>query len=75
VASDGGIFSFGDAKYYGAMGGKPLSRPVVGIASTPSGLGYWEVASDGGIFSFGDASFDGSTGGTPLVKPVVAMSG
>jgi len=56
------------------MGGKPLTRPVVAIASTPDGRGYWEVASDGGIFAFGDAGFDGSMGGRPLVKPVVGMS-
>jgi hypothetical protein len=56
------------------MGGKPLSRPVVAIAATPGGRGYWEVASDGGIFAFGDAPFDGSMGGKPLVKPVVGMS-
>ena len=36
--------------------------PVVGMAATPSGHGYWLVASDGGIFSFGDAPFYGSTG-------------
>ncbi len=35
VASDGGIFAFGDAGYYGSMGGQPLAKPVVGIASTP----------------------------------------
>ena len=51
-----------------------LARPVVGIASTPSGAGYWEVASDGGIFTFGDASYRGSTGGEALVAPVVGMS-
>jgi hypothetical protein len=74
VASDGGIFAFGDAGYYGSMGGKPLDRPVVGIASTPNGGGYWEVASDGGIFAFGDAGYYGSMGGTALVQPVVGMS-
>jgi len=37
-----------------------LDKPVVGMASTPSGSGYWLVASDGGIFSFGDARFFGS---------------
>ena len=37
------------------MGGIPLNKPVVGLASTPDNKGYWEVASDGGIFSFGDA--------------------
>ena len=40
-----------------------LNRPIVGMASTPDGKGYWLVASDGGIFAFGDAAFYGSTGG------------
>ena len=31
VASDGGIFSFGDAQFYGSMGGKPLNAPIVGM--------------------------------------------
>ena len=74
VASDGGIFSFGDASFYGSMGGTPLNKPIVGVAATPDGKGYWEVASDGGIFSFGDASFYGSMGGTPLNKPIVGMA-
>ena len=54
-ASDGGIFNFGNAGFFGSMGGTPLNKPVVGIAATPDGKGYWEVASDGGIFSFGNA--------------------
>ena len=66
VASDGGVFSFGDAGFHGSMGGKPLNKPVVGMAATPDGLGYWLVASDGGIFNFGDAGFFGSAGDTPL---------
>jgi hypothetical protein len=74
AASDGGVFTFGDAQFFGSMGGKPLNEPVVGMASTPSGDGYWEVASDGGIFSFGDADFYGSMGGKPLNKPVVGMA-
>ncbi|MDA8357182.1 MAG: hypothetical protein M0Z95_13030, partial [Actinomycetota bacterium] len=36
VASDGGIFSFGGATFYGSMGGKPLDAPVVGMAGTPA---------------------------------------
>ena len=39
--------------------------PIVGMAATPTGRGYWLVASDGGIFTFGDASFHGSTGRRP----------
>jgi hypothetical protein len=60
VASDGGIFSFGDATYFGSMGNQALIAPVVGMTATPDGGGYWLVASDGGIFSFGDATFFGS---------------
>ncbi len=74
VASDGGVFSFGDANFYGSMGGKPLNKPIVGMASTPDGKGYWLVASDGGVFSFGDANFYGSMGGTALNESVVAMT-
>ena len=56
------------------MGGKHLNQPVVGIAETPDGRGYWEVAADGGVFAFGDAVFQGSMGGQPLNAPVVGIS-
>ena len=65
VASDGGIFSFGNARFYGSMGGRRLDDRC-GIAPTPDGGGYWEVASDGGVFAFGDARFYGSMGGARL---------
>jgi hypothetical protein len=74
VATDGGIFSFGDAKFYGSMGGRPLNKPIVGMTPTYSGHGYWMDATDGGIFSFGDAKFYGSMGGRPLNKPMVGMA-
>jgi hypothetical protein len=50
-----------------------LNKPIVGIAATPDGQGYWEVASDGGLFAFGDAAFYGSMGGKPLNKPIVGI--
>ena len=31
TASDGGVFSFGDANFYGSMGGTVLNKPIVGI--------------------------------------------
>jgi hypothetical protein len=73
VASDGGVFSFGDAHFHGSTGAIRLTRPIVGMAGTPSGHGYWLVASDGGVFSFGDADFHGSTGAISLVSPIVGM--
>jgi hypothetical protein len=74
VASDGGIFAFGDAGFHGSMGGHQLNAAIVGMAATPDGGGYWEVASDGGIFSFGDAAFWGSTGNLSLYRPIVGMA-
>ena len=74
VASDGGIFSFGDGNFYGSMGNRRLNRPIVGMAATPSGNGYWMVASDGGMFSFGGARYHGSMGGRPLARPIVGMA-
>jgi hypothetical protein len=74
VASDGGIFSFGGAPYYGSTGGTVLNKPVVGMAATHDGGGYWLVASDGGVFSYGDAHFYGSTGSMVLNKPIVGMA-
>ncbi|HET6794991.1 MAG TPA: SpoIID/LytB domain-containing protein [Acidimicrobiales bacterium] len=73
-ASDGGVFSFGAARFHGSTGAMKLNRPVVGMAGTASGDGYWLVASDGGIFSFGDAAFHGSTGNIRLNRPVVGMA-
>ena len=74
VASDGGIFAFGDAGFFGSTGAMTLAKPIVGMAATPSGRGYWLVASDGGIFAFGDAGFFGSTGAMTLAKPIVGMA-
>ncbi len=74
VAADGGVFSYGDAGFYGSKGGTPLNRPVVGMAATPDGKGYWLVAADGGVFAYGDAGFFGSHAGSPLRQPVVGMA-
>ena len=48
--------------FYGSMGGKHLSGPIVGMATDTATGGYWEVAADGGVFTF-HAPFYGSMGG------------
>jgi hypothetical protein len=58
--------------------GSPKQRtraPLVGMAASPTGNGYWLVGSDGGVFAFGDARFHGSTGGRRLNRPIVGMAG
>jgi SpoIID/LytB domain protein len=73
-ASNGAVFTFGGATYYGSAGALSLNKPVVGMAATADDAGYWLVATDGGIFSYGDAVFHGSTGGMTLNEPVVGMA-
>lgn len=64
VGLDGGVFSFGDAGFYGSLPSLHISvQDIVGIASTPDGHGYWLLGADGGVFSFGDATFYGSLPG------------
>ena len=74
VARDGGVFSFGDAGFFGSTGAMRLNEPIVAAAATPSGRGYWLVARDGGVFSFGDAGFFGSTGDIRLNEPIAASA-
>ena len=70
----GTVLPFGAAANEGSLAGTSLNAPVVAMAPTPDGHGYWLVASDGGVFSFGDAKFHGSTGGLNLNRPIVAMA-
>jgi hypothetical protein len=66
IGSDGGIFTFGSAQFYGSTGSLHVQRPVVSIVATANRRGYWVGASDGGVFAFGDAGFHGSIPGLGL---------
>ena len=75
VATDGGVFTQGDAPFLGSKGGQPLNAPIIGIAATPTGRGYWLAGADGGVFAFGDAPFAGSMAGQPLNAAIVGIAG
>jgi hypothetical protein len=49
------------------------NAPIVGIAVTADGGGYWMLGRDGGLFTFGDAPFDGSAEGAASA-PIVGMA-
>ena len=74
VAADGGVFTYGDAHFYGSTGGIHLQSPVVGIVPTPDGDGYWLVAADGGVFTYGDAQFYGSASADSPGSPIVGLA-
>ena len=74
ASADGGVYTEGNAGFFGSLGALHLQGPVVGMAPTPDGRGYWLVALDGGVFSFGDAAFFGSMGAVHLNQPIVGMA-
>jgi hypothetical protein len=73
VVAGGDVLAFG-APDHGSTEGVLLNAPIVDIAASPDGRGYWEVASDGGVFAFGGAHFAGSLGNLRLNQPIVAMA-
>ena len=74
VASDGGIFSYGDAASTGRPVHSTSTPPIIGMAVMPDGGGYWFVAADGGLFNYGDAPSPAAPAGQDLGGPVVAMT-
>ena len=74
AASDGAVFAFGSAHFYGSAGAAHLNGPIVALVTTTSGRGYWLAGSDGGEFAFGDARDLGSFGSGQLGTPVVAAA-
>ena len=76
VASDGGIFNYGNAGYFGSVPGQGIvgQPPIVGISRTPSGAGYWLVGTGGAVYSYGDASFLGALSGVGLVAPLSGIA-
>ena len=56
MSRDGGVFSFGKIAYAGSLPGRHVHvTDVIGVASTPSGNGYWIARSGGQVYAFGDA--------------------
>jgi hypothetical protein len=75
VATDwGGVGTKGDANYYGDARNLHLKAPIITMAATTNGGGYWLLGRDGGIFSYGNAHFYGSTGAIKVNKPNVSMA-
>ena len=75
VASDGGVFGFGDAGFHLARKGENRSiGPWSGWRRRRTGwaIGWWRPTA--AFFGFGDTRFSGSAGATPLVRPAVGVT-
>lgn len=73
VGADGGVFTFGDARYYGSQAGRGVVTPFVAIAPTVDGHGYWIAGVAGDVFNFGDAPDEGFVAGS-LHAPLVGIA-
>jgi len=63
VASDGGVFAFGDARFEGSCPGIGGCRgAAVAVVPDATGNGYWVVTSTGAVYTFGDATNYGQPG-------------
>jgi hypothetical protein len=66
VASDGGVFAFGDARFEGSCPGiGGCSGAAVAVLPDASGAGYWLVTVTGHVYAFGDARYFGGPSSTP----------
>jgi hypothetical protein len=76
LGGDGGVFSFGAARFRGSLPGTGLClvAGAVQLRSTATGNGYWLLGLDGGVFSFGDAKFFGSQPGLVGANRAVDMA-
>ena len=78
VASDGGVFAFGDAHFAGSCPGiGGCSGAAVAVMPDESGNGYWLVTQTGHLYAFGDARYYGAPGntGSPVTSAVKTPNG
>jgi hypothetical protein len=78
VASDGGVFAFGDAAFTGSCPGiGGCSGAAVAVMPDATGNGYWVVTATGNVYAFGDAPTLGQPGAgpTPVTSAVRTPDG
>ena len=76
VASDGGVFAFGDARFAGSCPGiGGCAGATVAVMPDQSGNGYWLVTSTGNVYGFGDATYLGAPGQGPVASAIACPGG
>ena len=78
VASDGGVFAFGDARFAGSCPGVGgCAGAAVAVLPDASGNGYWLITQTGNVYAFGDTPCFGAPGtqGAPVTSAVRTPDG
>jgi hypothetical protein len=76
VASDGGVFAFGDAHFAGSCPGiGGCAGAAVAVMPDASGNGYWLITSTGNAYAFGDAPYLGAPGHGTVTSAVATRDG
>jgi len=78
VASDGGVFAFGDAHFSGSCPGVGgCAGAAVAVVPDATGNGYWVMTSTGNVYAFGDAAYYGGPGpqSSPITSAVASTTG
>ena len=73
ATSNGSVYTFGAADFFGSKGASPPTSPVVASPATLDNQGYWLVTADGHTYNFGDAANVGNTPVRPA-SPIVGAT-
>lgn len=74
AGADGGVFAYGDARYFGGAAGEDLAAPVVDLVPTVDRRGYTLLGADGGVLNFGNAPFHGGLAGIDIRGEAVGLA-
>src|SRR4051794_1065721 len=58
-----------------AQAADTTNNPIVGLAPTAAGDGYWQVTSSGAVYSYGKGQYKGGANTLALKQPIVGMAG
>jgi peptidoglycan hydrolase-like protein with peptidoglycan-binding domain len=70
---DSTVFAFGSAPFHGSTDSFAVASPVVAMATTSNGLGYWLLGQNGAVYSF-NAPYFGGISGFQLPAPAVGIT-
>jgi hypothetical protein len=60
--------------FFGSAASSGVDAPVVGMAATPGGDGYWMTDAGGDVYNFGAAEFSGEADDCPLPASIVGIA-